>query len=233
MKTSHAIFGTTFLVLSISIGACTTSGDKVGSDSPASETLEISKNDEPHVTKTESNTSETGNQDEALTNNPQNVNTTQEHLGWDEYVMCYSELDTAEKESLQAMETNPPKSGEDATANSDNKTDSIQKDDSVTSIEQREIEKQEEGKTKSVKEIERNPDIQSKPVDVSDSPDRDKKIAYFVNVPLLNVRKGPSMKSEIIRMAKKGTIINGLSREGIWIRTETNEYVSILFLKEK
>ena len=77
----------------------------------------------------------------------------------------------------------------------------------------------------------RPPDVRSMPVGLEASPDLlDEKGTYRVKIPQLNARSGPSMQAAVVRTLDKGQIINGTGREGIWIHTAENDYVSIIFL---
>ena len=77
----------------------------------------------------------------------------------------------------------------------------------------------------------RPPDVRSMPVGLEASPDMvDEQGTYQVSIPGLNARSGPSMQASVVRTLNKGQIIQGTSREGIWIHTAENDYVSINFL---
>ena len=77
----------------------------------------------------------------------------------------------------------------------------------------------------------RTPDVRSMPVGLEASPDLvDERGTYRVNIPQLNARSGPSMQADVVRTLDKGQIVKGTGREGIWIHTAENDYVSIIFL---
>jgi uncharacterized protein YgiM (DUF1202 family) len=79
-------------------------------------------------------------------------------------------------------------------------------------------------------QLKKKPDLISQPAQAEESPEVDETGTYVVKVSFLNVRSGPSMQSPVVRTIAKGTKIFGTSREGIWIRTQENDYVSIHFL---
>ncbi len=56
---------------------------------------------------------------------------------------------------------------------------------------------------------------------------------FWVDISHLNVRSGPGMEFNVVRVIKGGTEVSSLSRKGIWVQIAENEFVSIHFLSEQ